>query len=135
MSDNYEVGRGKPPKHTQFKKGQTGNSKGRPKKSRNFSSDLGEVLKQTVVIHEKGQKKSVSTQLAALMRLLEKALKGDQRALERFLTMAAEYSAETEAKQAERAISQSEADILSSYEEMIRKGARSSIDPIEDVDK
>ena len=28
---SYEVGYGKPPKHTQFKKGQSGNPKGRPK--------------------------------------------------------------------------------------------------------
>ena len=33
---NHEVGYGKPPKHTRFKPGQSGNSKGRPKGVRNF---------------------------------------------------------------------------------------------------
>lgn len=36
MSDdeNYSVGRGRPPKEHQFKKGQTGNGRGRPRKPR-----------------------------------------------------------------------------------------------------
>lgn len=35
MSDDYEVGYGKPPKHTQYKPGQSGNPDGRPKGSKN----------------------------------------------------------------------------------------------------
>jgi hypothetical protein len=33
MSDDYEIGYKKPPRHTRFKKGQSGNPKGRPKKA------------------------------------------------------------------------------------------------------
>ncbi len=36
MADEYEVGYKRPPKHTQFKLGQSGNMKGRPKGTRNF---------------------------------------------------------------------------------------------------
>ena len=36
---DYEVGRGKPPLHTRFKPGQSGNPKGRPKGVRNFKTD------------------------------------------------------------------------------------------------
>ncbi len=35
MPRDYEIGYGKPPKHTRFKKGQCGNPKGRPKGARN----------------------------------------------------------------------------------------------------
>ena len=35
MSDDYEVGYGKPPKSRQWKPGQSGNPKGRPKGARN----------------------------------------------------------------------------------------------------
>lgn len=120
MSDDYEVGYGKPPKHGQFKMGKSGNPKGRPKSSQNFRTDLEETLHQAVTINEKGRPRIVSSQKAALLRLLEKALKGDPRALDRFLALAAEHSAETEARQAERGLSQSDADILARYEETVR---------------
>ena len=37
-NDSYEIGYGKPPKHIQFKKGQSGNPKGRPKKPKNLAA-------------------------------------------------------------------------------------------------
>jgi hypothetical protein len=43
-SGDYEVGYGKPPKHTRFKPGQSGNPKGRPKASKDFRSLLHRAL-------------------------------------------------------------------------------------------
>ena len=40
----YEIGYRKPPKHTQFKKGQSGNPKGRPKRSESFGQLVREAL-------------------------------------------------------------------------------------------
>lgn len=120
MNEDYEVGHGKPPKKTQFKKGQSGNPKGRPKNSKNFRTDLDEVLGQPVTVNENGKTRTVSSQMAVLKRLREQALKGDPRALDRLLKLAEERSDEVEAQQSERSLSQSEKDILTSYEEMIR---------------
>ena len=88
MSDGYKVGYGKPPEDTRFKRGRSGNPMGRPKGSRNFATDLKEVLEMKVEITNAGRKTSMSTQKAALMRLRERALKGDHRALEKLLTLA-----------------------------------------------
>jgi hypothetical protein len=84
MSDNtsdYEVGYGKPPKHTQFKPGKSGNPKGRPKKTRNFKTDLEEELGALVTINEGGKKQTISRQQAVIKRTMEKALQGDLRAV------------------------------------------------------
>lgn len=113
--DGYEVGYGKPPKATRFKKGQSGNTKGRPKGSRNFANDLDEVLNAKMKIYDNGKLRIISIQLAALMRLREKALKGDLPALVRFLSMAGERSAERDARDKERQLSAFETEILQRY--------------------
>ena len=55
MGSDHDGGYGKPPRHSQFKKGQSGNSKGRPKGSRNFSTDLKETLEKTDPHHRSRQ--------------------------------------------------------------------------------
>lgn len=46
MSD-YEIGRGRPPKRHQWKKGQSGNPKGRPRKPRpKWEGDDAEILRR-----------------------------------------------------------------------------------------
>jgi hypothetical protein len=73
--DDDEAGYGKPPKSGMFKKGQSGNPKGRPKGVKNFQTELRSVLRSKVTVTEAGKLKSVSVVEAALMRLREKALK------------------------------------------------------------
>ena len=46
---DYEVGRGKPPLHTRFKPGESGNPKGRPKGVRNFKTDVQATLRHTTM--------------------------------------------------------------------------------------
>ncbi|MFC3615280.1 DUF5681 domain-containing protein [Lutimaribacter marinistellae] len=117
--NDYEVGYGKPPKHTRFRKGQSGNARGRKQGSCNFQTDLEEVLEARVAIKENGQARKVTSQQAALRRLLEKALAGDPRALDRLLNLAEQLSDAKEARSAERSLSDEEADILRRYEETI----------------
>lgn len=77
----YKIGYRRPPVNGQFKKGQSGNPKGRPKGSRNFLALLEQELAQTVVVNENGKKKTVSRMQAMIMRLVAGALQGEQRAL------------------------------------------------------
>lgn len=85
MSDG-KVGYGKPPKHSRFKKGVSGNPKGRPKRQ---PPELGEVIKAvldaTVDYSEGGRTQTASRRELAVRRHLRNALKGDIGAAEALL--------------------------------------------------
>ena len=74
-SGSYEVGYGKPPKHTRFPKGQSGNLKGRPKGSKNLKTLARKVLLQPVTLRDKsGKPRKFTTLEAALLRMRSLAL-------------------------------------------------------------
>ena len=77
--EKHEVGYGKPPKHTQFKKGQSGNPKGRPKAPRNVSQLLERELNQRVEVIESGRRKRISKFEAITKALVNNAMRGDIR--------------------------------------------------------
>lgn len=85
MHKEYEVGYGKPPKEYQFKKGQSGNKKGRPKNSKNTYVLLDEILSQTIPITENGKLMHISKRNALLIQLVNKAVKGDLKTLNALL--------------------------------------------------
>ena len=86
--DDVQVGYKRPPRHSRFRPGQSGNPRGRQKGMRNFATDLRATLEASVALNDKGKARRVSTQEAALLRLKEKALKGDARALDRLIDLA-----------------------------------------------
>ena len=64
-----KVGRGKPPKHTQFKKGETGNKRGRPKGSKNLATLIIEGARDQVTATVGGKKRQISKMQATTMQL------------------------------------------------------------------
>jgi hypothetical protein len=84
------VGFGRPPAGTRFKKGVSGNPKGRPKGSLNVATVFLKTLREKVVINEHGQRKSVTKLEAALKQLVNKAAGGDLRAIGQLRDLARE---------------------------------------------
>jgi hypothetical protein len=74
---NHEVGYGKPPGHTQFVKGQSGNPKGRPKGSQNLSTILNKVGRERVKVTENGRTRYITKFEATILQLVNKAGVGD----------------------------------------------------------
>jgi hypothetical protein len=93
-SNGYTVGYGKPPTHSQFRPGQSGNPAGRRKGVRNLMTDVKRTLRVPVKVKEGGRTRKISTQEGALMRLREKALQGDARALDRVIELAIRFNNE-----------------------------------------
>ena len=88
---SYEVGYGKPPKAGQFRKGQSGNPRGRPKGARGVKTLLDEALSKEITVSEGGQTSRVSKREALILSLITKALKGDIRAAGQVLKLIEQY--------------------------------------------
>ena len=78
---DYEIGRGKPPRHAGFQKGRSGNPKGRPKGSKNFATLLSQALDEKVYITEDGRRRRVTKRELVVKQLVNKSASADLRAI------------------------------------------------------
>jgi Family of unknown function (DUF5681) len=104
--DSYEVGYGKPPRSTQFKKGVSGNPKGRPRKALDFDHALLRESKASITLNENGSRRRISKHEAVIKQLLNKAMSGNIPAARTYLDryrIAFEKVAQLEAAQAKEA--------------------------------
>jgi Family of unknown function (DUF5681) len=96
---DHEVGYGRPPKQSQFKKGRSGNPKGRPKGTRNIATEVSRALAEKVVINVGGRRKTITKREVAAIHLANKAASGDLKAIN--LIPAMERTSEERAKELE----------------------------------
>src|SRR4051812_10747504 len=79
-NENNSVGYGKPARARQFKPGQSGNPKGRPKGRKNEATMLDELLFQRIPVRQGGRDLRMTVVEAIFRRLAEDALKGNIKA-------------------------------------------------------
>lgn len=96
FSPPEQVGFGRPPQATRFKKGVSGNPKGRPKGSLNVATAFMKALREKVVINENGRRKTVTKLEAALKQLVNKAASGEISALKQLVELANDAEAKQE---------------------------------------
>ena len=93
---DYEVGYGKPPRHTRFAKGQSGNPRGRPAGAKNLRTLLSEALNETVLVTENGGRRKVTKRQAIITQLVNRSATADFRAIKILLDIVREIERQAE---------------------------------------
>lgn len=80
IAGDYEVGYGRPPEHSRFRKGQSGNPRGKVKGRRSLKAILAEELSARMTIGINGRQVTASRQQLMVQTLTARAAAGDTRA-------------------------------------------------------
>lgn len=72
-----DVGYGRPPREHQFKPGQSGNKRGRPKGSKNEGTIMSELFNRRIEIRQNGSVRKISLLEGIFIKFAEDALKGN----------------------------------------------------------
>ena len=92
ITGDYEVGFGKPPKHGQFKRGQSGNPKGRPKEAKPGPTDVAAILGEPLMVTTAGTTRRMSAFEVGVRQLVKRALnKNDLKAVLAFVGLCESY--------------------------------------------
>jgi Family of unknown function (DUF5681) len=82
---DYKVGPGKPPVHTRFKKGQSGNPRGRSPK--NLATLLADALNEKVYVTIDGKRRKITKREAIVTQMVNKSTSADLRATKMLIDM------------------------------------------------
>jgi hypothetical protein len=110
----YKVGYGKPPKASRFKSGISGNTKGRPKGSKNLKTLIRRAMTSTITIQEGSRSRRVSKIEGVVLRQIQDALKGNDRSAMAVIKMAIQMGVleDPDSNSVETALSASDERIL-----------------------
>lgn len=98
MTEEIKVGYKNPPVHTRFKSGQSGNPKGRPKGSLNFTTIAQRELDAKVMIKEGNKQIKLSKKEVVIKSVINNAINGDKKYAEICLNIIKEVDASNELK-------------------------------------
>ena len=108
---DYEVGYGKPPRNTQFKKGQSGNPRGRPSGSKNLATLVSVALNEPVIVVENGGRRKI-TKREAIKQLVNRSTKADRRVIKILLDIVREIEGRVEPEAAESSFSAADEKVI-----------------------
>jgi len=94
---DYEVGYGKPPHHTRFVKGQSGNPRGRPPGAKNMKTLLTKALNELVMVTDHDGRRKVSKREAIVTQLVNRSAQADLKAIQILLAMLRDIEGHAEA--------------------------------------
>lgn len=83
----YEVGYRKPPHHSRFRPGQSGNPRGRPRAAKGLKTIVRETMTARVPVRTATGEKKMSRMEAVLHKTVELGMKGNPRALAQLIAL------------------------------------------------
>jgi len=107
-----EVGYGKPPKHTQFKKGHSGNPRGRPRGAKNLATLLGEALDEKVSVTAHGRRRKITKREAIITQLVNRSTSADLKATQILLGMMQDIERRTDTSNQPASLSEADRQVL-----------------------
>ena len=117
---DHEVGYGKPPRHSQFVKGQSGNPRGRPAGAKNLKTLLSKALNELVIVTENGGRRKISKREAIVTQLVNRSAKADYKAIQILLGMLRDSEGDTDAHSSDAAFTEADQQIIQRIRSRLR---------------
>src|SRR5947209_8440923 len=86
-TNEYRVGFGKPPEHTRFRRGSSGNPRGRPRGAKNLATLLTKALDEVVTVTEHGRRHKITKREAMITQLVNRSAQADYKAMQLVIGM------------------------------------------------
>ena len=109
---DYEVGYGKPPPHTRFVKGHSGNPRGRSPGARNMKTLLTKALNELVMVTDQGGRRKVSKREAIVTQLVNRSAKADFKAIQILLGMLRDIGGDSDSPPSDPTFTQADQQII-----------------------
>jgi hypothetical protein len=109
---DYRVGYGKPPEHSRFKKGHTGNPQGRPRRAKNLATLLGAALDGKVTVTDHGRRRTITKREAMIAQLVNRSAQADLKAMLIVLGMMQEIERRTGASTEPASLTEADRQVL-----------------------
>jgi Family of unknown function (DUF5681) len=122
MTRDYEVGYGKPPLHTRFQKGKSGNPRGRPRGKKNMSTLLSTALNASIVVVTNGRRKKITKREAIVTQLVNKSAAADLKATQMVLTMLRELESQDDGSADLAVFTEADHEIIRRIQARLRNG-------------
>jgi len=112
-SRQERVGFKRPPTHSRFKPGESGNRAGRPRGSRNVAIVLAEIINERAYVTENGRRRSMTKLEVAFRTLFKQAAGGNTRALAKLFDLARWLDGRSDApSQREHAFNEADREVI-----------------------
>jgi hypothetical protein len=109
---DYPVGYGKPPPHSRFVKGQSGNPRGRQPGAKNMKTLLTKALNKLVVVTDHGGRPRSASAEAIVTQLVNRSAKADFKAIQILLGLLRDIESDSDPRPADPTFTEADQQII-----------------------